>query len=71
MQLYPPPGIISPMDDRNQMGSMEQALVGTTVKDPANPFELVRIVRSFDPCLACAIHVVTPDKKVVSQFVIG
>ena len=62
---------MSPMDDRNQMGTMEQALVGTAVKDPANPFELVRIVRSFDPCLACAIHVVTPDKKVVSQFVIG
>lgn len=62
---------MSPMDDRNQMGTMEQALVGTPVKDPANPFELVRIVRSFDPCLACAIHVTTPDKKVVSQFVIG
>eukprot|EP00825_Cyclidium_porcatum_P030030 TRINITY_DN3190_c0_g1_i1.p3 TRINITY_DN3190_c0_g1~~TRINITY_DN3190_c0_g1_i1.p3 ORF type:complete len:335 (-),score=16.49 TRINITY_DN3190_c0_g1_i1:1161-2165(-) len=62
---------MSPMDDRNQMGTMEQALVGTPVKDPANPFEIVRVVRSFDPCLACAIHVTTPDKKVVSQFVIG
>ena len=62
---------MSPMDDRNQMGAMEQALMGTPVKDPANPFELVRIVRSFDPCLACAIHVTTPDKKVASQFVIG
>jgi len=62
---------MSPRDGRNQLGPVEQALVGTTVKDPANPFELVRIVRSFDPCLACAIHVMTPDKKVISQFVIG
>jgi len=62
---------MSPRDDRDQMGTMEQALIGCPVKDPANPFEIVRIVRSFDPCLACAIHVMTPDKKVLSQFVIG
>jgi hydrogenase large subunit len=62
---------MSPKDDRGQMGPMEQALIGTPVKDPANPFEIVRVVRSFDPCLACAIHVTTPDKKVASQFVIG
>lgn len=62
---------MSPRDDRDQMGTMEQALIGCPVQDPANPFEIVRIVRSFDPCLACAIHVMTPDKKVLSQFVIG
>ena len=38
----------------------EQALEGTRVRDEENPFELVRIVRSFDPCLACSIHMVTP-----------
>jgi len=46
-----------PRDERSVMGPVEQALMGTPVKDPDNPFELVRIVRSFDPCLACAIHV--------------
>ena len=46
----------SPMDDKGQPGPLEQALIGTKVKDPDNPFELVRIVRSFDPCLACSIH---------------
>ncbi|OHB81302.1 MAG: iron hydrogenase, partial [Planctomycetes bacterium RBG_16_64_10] len=50
----------SPRDDNGQPGACEQALEGTTVKDAQNPFELVRIVRSFDPCLACAIHMVTP-----------
>ena len=36
--------------------SIEQALVGTPVADPENPIEAVRVVRSFDPCLACAVH---------------
>jgi hydrogenase large subunit len=49
---------LSPRDDRDQPGPVEQALIGTRVKDEANPFEVVRIVRSFDPCLACAVHVV-------------
>jgi hydrogenase large subunit len=48
----------SPRDDKDQPGPMEQSLMGTTVKDNANPFELVRIARSFDPCLACSIHAV-------------
>lgn len=49
---------VSPRDEKGQPGPIEQALEGTKVKDPENPFELVRIVRSFDPCLACAIHTV-------------
>ncbi len=46
----------SPRDDNGNPGPIEQALIGTEVKDKDNPFELVRIVRSFDPCLACSIH---------------
>ncbi len=61
----------SPMDTKNVHGPMEQAIIGCAVKDPANPVELVRIVRSMDPCFGCAIHVMTPDEKVLSQFVIG
>ena len=45
-----------PKDEKGQYGPMEQALLGTKVKDAANPFELVRIARSFDPCLACSVH---------------
>ena len=48
----------SPKDDKEQPGPIEQSLIGTKVRDSQNPYELVRIVRSFDPCLACAIHVV-------------
>jgi hydrogenase large subunit len=47
----------SPRDAAGTPGPIEQALIGTKIKDPANPFEVVRIIRSFDPCLACAIHV--------------
>jgi hydrogenase large subunit len=46
----------SPRDENGNPGPIEQALTGVKVKDKDNPFELLRIVRSFDPCLACAIH---------------
>jgi len=62
---------MSPRDGKDQMGPLEQALIGTPVADTANPIEIVRVVRSFDPCLACAIHIMTPDKKVISQFQIS
>ncbi|MGB8657567.1 MAG: nickel-dependent hydrogenase large subunit [Candidatus Zixiibacteriota bacterium] len=54
----------SPRDDKNQPGAIEQALIGTPVADPANPIEPLRVVRSFDPCLACAIHILEPEKDV-------
>jgi len=46
----------SPRDDRGQPGAVEQALVGTPVSDASNPIEPARVVRSFDPCIACAVH---------------
>jgi hydrogenase large subunit len=58
----------SPRDDRGQAGPIEQALQGTKVRDEENPFELVRIVRSFDPCIACAVHLVTPKGRSLGEF---
>ena len=46
----------SPRDDRGVPGPVEQALIGIPVADPENPIEVARVVRSFDPCLACAVH---------------
>lgn len=54
-----------PKDDNDVPGPCEQALMGTQVKDPENPVEIVRIVRSFDPCLACAVHVVNGKREPV------
>jgi hydrogenase large subunit len=59
---------VSPKDDKGNPGPIEQALIGARVKDENNPFELVRIVRSFDPCIACSIHVVTPKGRDLAQF---
>lgn len=58
----------SPKDDSEQPGPLEKALLGTKVKDTENPFEIVRIVRSFDPCLACAVHVVNPYGREFIRF---
>jgi len=49
----------SPADANGTPGPIEQALIGTEVRDRDNPFEIVRIIRSFDPCLACSVHVLT------------
>ncbi len=46
-----------PRDDAGRPGPMEQALAGTPIQDPENPIEAVRVVHSFDPCIACAVHV--------------
>ncbi|MDD4860392.1 MAG: nickel-dependent hydrogenase large subunit [Dehalococcoidales bacterium] len=62
---------VSPMDDNGNHGPIEQALIGTKVKDEKNPFEVVRIIRSFDPCLACSIHFVTPKGTETGRFQIG
>ena len=48
----------SPKDEKGLPGPMEHSLIGTKVKDEKNPYELVRIARSFDPCLACSVHAV-------------
>jgi len=51
----------SPRDGQGQPGPYEQALVGTPVADPTRPLELLRTVHSFDPCLACAVHVLDTE----------
>jgi len=40
-----------------QMGPYEAALIGTPVADEKMPLEILRTIHSFDPCLACAVHV--------------
>ena len=47
----------SPRDAKGQRGPYEAALVGTPIADPNKPLEILRTIHSFDPCLACAVHV--------------
>jgi Ni,Fe-hydrogenase I large subunit len=46
----------SPRDAGGQAGPIEQALEGVAVADQNQPIEMARVVRSFDPCAACAVH---------------
>jgi Ni,Fe-hydrogenase I large subunit len=46
----------SPRDEQGRPGAVEQSLVGVPVANKDNPIEAMRVVRSFDPCLACAVH---------------
>ena len=47
-----------PRDAKGVRGPYESALIGTPVADPNKPLEILRTIHSFDPCMACAIHVV-------------
>jgi len=53
-----------PRDDKGNRGPVEEALVGTPIVDTDNPLEVVRIVRSFDPCIACAVHLIKPSGEI-------
>lgn len=48
----------SPRCSLNKPGPVEQALLGAPVVDPSQPVELLRILHSFDPCIACGVHVI-------------
>jgi len=50
-----------PRDARNQIGAYEAALMNTPMAKPEQPLEILRTVHSFDPCLACATHVMSPE----------
>jgi hydrogenase large subunit len=54
----------SPKDDKGQPGAIEEAMLGVEVEDTSNPFVLARIIRSFDPCIACAVHLIEPGQSV-------
>ncbi len=50
----------SPRDNVGLPGPIEKALVGTPVSNIEEPIEVLRVIHSFDPCLACAVHVARP-----------
>lgn len=58
----------SPRDDAGVRGPVEEALVGAPIPDPLNPANAVRIVRSFDPCMACAVHLIHPQTNEIHKF---
>jgi hydrogenase large subunit len=57
----------SPRDAAGNIGAYEAALLDTPMVDPEKPLEILRTIHSFDPCLACATHVLDMDGKEVSS----
>ena len=56
---------LGPRDKNGKLGPLEEALIGTPVADPKQPLEILRTVHSFDPCIACGVHVIDPDSNEV------
>lgn len=54
---------LGPRCAAGKRGPVEAALIGTPVKDPEQPVEILRIVHSFDPCIACAVHVIDTNRN--------
>jgi [NiFe] hydrogenase large subunit len=52
-----------PRDAGDVPGPVEQSLVGVPVADESRPVEVLRVVHSFDPCIACAVHVYNPKPE--------
>jgi hydrogenase large subunit len=57
----------SPRDAKGQRSSFEQALIGTPVAKIDEPVEILRTIHSFDPCLACAVHLYDPQGRHIAQ----
>ncbi len=53
----------APRNDKDQPGPYEASLVGTPLADPEKPLEVLRTIHSFDPCLACAVHLTDVTKR--------
>jgi hydrogenase large subunit len=55
----------APRNEKDEPGAYEACLVGTPIAVPDQPLEVLRTVHSFDPCLACAVHIVDEEHKEV------
>jgi [NiFe] hydrogenase large subunit len=54
---------LGPRDEKGILGPVEEALIGTPIADPKRPLEVLRTVHSFDPCIACGVHVIDPESN--------
>jgi hydrogenase large subunit len=58
----------SPRDALGQRGPWEEALIGTPVVDPQKPVEILRTIHSFDPCMACSVHILDADHRELTRI---
>ena len=61
----------SPRDNKGQPGPYEAALIGTPIADPTMPVEILRTIHSFDPCMACGVHVVDATGREITNIAVN
>ena len=57
-----------PIDKNGQIGPYEASLIGLKLEDPKKPLEVIRVIHSFDPCMACSVHVMDIKGQELSQY---
>jgi Ni,Fe-hydrogenase I large subunit len=60
-----------PRDGNGERGAYESALLGTPIADPTQPLEILRTLHSFDPCMACAAHVLDKDGTPIVEVTVA
>ncbi|MBS0441062.1 MAG: nickel-dependent hydrogenase large subunit [Proteobacteria bacterium] len=60
----------SPRDAKGQIGAFEASLMNTPLAKADQPLEILRTIHSFDPCLACSTHVMSPDGAELAQVTV-
>lgn len=58
----------TPKDLDGHRGAYEEALIGIKIEDTSKPLEVLRVLHSFDPCLACAVHIIDTKGKELSRY---
>jgi Ni,Fe-hydrogenase I large subunit len=61
----------SPRDKAGKRGPYEESLIGTKLAKIDQPLEILRTIHSFDPCMACAVHIINPETKEIRKFKIA
>jgi len=61
----------SPRDNNGLIGAYEAALRGTPMVNSEQPLEILRVIHSFDPCMACAVHMTDTENKNQTEIKIG
>lgn len=58
----------SPRDKGGKRGPYEESLIGTRLANVDQPLEILRTIHSFDPCMACAVHIINPAANTIKEF---
>lgn len=66
-QIVPSTWNASPRDPKGQRSPYESTLINTPVADPELPLEIIRTIHSFDPCIACAVHLYDEKGNIIKE----